>query len=117
MPYQAGPDWRSDVDYGGFDWARTPTPFWWQLEEGRMMQFRSIEEFSKAIGIDKHAIGVRKEGIFQIGGMIDYSLEAFSPGRLTLKKGYNAIDAGWWCRIWPRGSRARLLTSALMNGV
>jgi len=94
MEYQALPDWRTDVDYDGFDWDQTPTPFWWDLGTGRTRKFKDLLSFSQAVGIERHAIRVRKEELFEVTDILAYAAEPYSAKRLTLKKGCAAIDAG-----------------------
>jgi hypothetical protein len=94
MEYQALPDWRTDVDYDGFDWDQTPTPFWWDLGTGRVQYFKDLPSFSQAVGIERHAIRVRKEEIFVVPDVLAYTAEPYSTNRLTLRKGCAAIDAG-----------------------
>jgi hypothetical protein len=94
MEYQALPDWRTDVDYDGFDWDQTPTPFWWDLGSGRVQYFKDLSSFAAAVGIEQHGIRVRKEEIFEAPNVLGYVAEPFSAKRLTLKNNCTAIDAG-----------------------
>jgi hypothetical protein len=94
MEYQALPDWRTDVDYDGFDWDRTPTPFWWQLKSEKLEHFRDLASFSKAVGIEQHGVRVRKEEVFSVSDLPAYFAEPFPSRRLTLKPGSAAVDAG-----------------------
>jgi len=92
--YSARPDWRTDVDYDGFDWGSAPQPFLWNLGNGRNAAFRDVASISEAIGILKHGIAVRRQEIFEIPDLRAYALEPYSARRLTLKAGSSAIDAG-----------------------
>jgi len=94
MEYQPLPDWRTDVDYDGFDWDRTPTPFWWELTPGKSTRFKDLASFSQAVGIERHALQVRKEETFEIPDIPAYAAELFSVKRLTLRPGCAAVDAG-----------------------
>jgi hypothetical protein len=89
LPNNYAPDWRTDVDYDGFDWGDAPTAFRW--ENSKM--FPDLASFAQAVGIERHGIRVRKEAIFA-----NWSIPAaegrVSPHDLTLKLGSNAIDAG-----------------------
>jgi hypothetical protein len=86
-------DWRTDVDYDGFDWGECPEPFRWG-EKGSTKRWKDLAELSKALGVEEHAVRVRKEEIFE-----KWTVPA-DPGRvdpsvlLTLKPGSNAVDAG-----------------------
>lgn len=88
LPDTYAPDWRTDVDYDGFDWAEAPYAFRWNGA-----QYADIPSFSDAIGIERHGMRVKKEEIFE---RFDIPAE---KGRaelqnLILKAGCNAIDAG-----------------------
>jgi len=94
MEYQALPDWRTDLDFDGFDWDRTPIPFWWEAESFGRKQFPDLASFAAAVGVEKHGLRVRKEEIFEISDIPAYAAEPFSTRRLTLKAGCAAIDVG-----------------------
>jgi hypothetical protein len=94
MPAQARPDWRTDVDYDGFDWDAAPAPFLWRLEARAPQPFGDLASFAEALGIEKHAVRVRREAVFEVPDVRAYTQEPFSPRRLTLRAGCNAIDAG-----------------------
>ena len=88
LPDRYEPDWRTDVDYDGFDWAESKDAFRWNGAK-----FADVPSFSAAVGIEKHGVRVKKEDIFE-----RFNLPA-ERGRaevqdLTLKPGSNAIDAG-----------------------
>jgi len=99
LPMQR-PDWRTDVDYNGYDWGDDPkdwkTPVFrydgW-TKDVRGNYFVDLASFSKSVGIEQHGLRVRKEEVFE-----NYDLPA-TPGRvrpvvLTLRPGGNAVDAG-----------------------
>jgi hypothetical protein len=94
MEYQALPDWRTDVDYDGFDWDQTPTPFWWDLGTGRVERYKDLPSLSQAVRIERHALRVRKEELFEVPDILAYVAEPYSAKRLTLRKDCAAIDAG-----------------------
>jgi hypothetical protein len=94
IEYPEVADWKTDVDYDGFDWDQTPTPFWWNMEGAPNKTFKDLESFSAAVGIERHGIRVRRQEIFEIPDVIAYANDHFSAMRLTLKKDCNAIDAG-----------------------
>jgi hypothetical protein len=83
-----GPGWQTDVDYDGFDWGKAPFGFVWAGK-----RYREVRAFAQAIGIEKHAIRVRKEEIFAKDALADFP-GAVAPRLLTLRKGSRAIDAG-----------------------
>ena len=88
-------DWKTDVDYDGFDWGQVPVPFSWD-QPGKAWNGKGLDlqSLSTAVGIEQHAIRVEKEKIFEIPDIGAYSLESYPEKRLTLKKDCNAIDAG-----------------------
>lgn len=87
-------DWRTDVDYDGFDWSSAlkgkngkPTPFNWngaRLEDLSML--------AEQVGVEKHGIVVDKEQIFTNYAPPPYD----APHRVafTLKPDGKAVDAG-----------------------
>jgi hypothetical protein len=94
MEYQPRPEWQTDVDYDGFDWDQTPTPFWWELTPGKMTRFKDLASFAQAVGIEPHALHLLKAETFEIQDIPAYAAQLFSEKRLTLKPGCTAIDAG-----------------------
>ncbi len=94
IEYPATADWKTDVDYDGFDWDQTPTPFWWSMEGTPEKAFKDLESFSSAVGIEKHGVRVRRQEIFESTDVIAYARDHFPAMRLSLKQGCNAIDAG-----------------------
>jgi hypothetical protein len=93
------PDWRTDVDYDGFDWGadckswKEPA-FRYDLPgDVQKNYFTDIAPFAASTGIEKHGLRVRKEETFA-----EWTIPA-EPGPvprtlLTLKPGCNAADAG-----------------------
>lgn len=94
MEYQPVADWRTDVDYDGFDWGTAPVAFRWEVVPGQRRDFADLAAFAQAVGIERHARRVRKEEIFEIQDLRAYLKEPYSPRRLTLRAGSPAIDAG-----------------------
>lgn len=92
--YPASADWKTDVDYDGLDWDDTPTPFWWSVEGAPNKPFKDLESFSKAAGIEAHAVRVHRAETFDIADVIAYAKTPFTEQRLTLKEKCNSIDAG-----------------------
>lgn len=84
-------DWRTDVDYDGFDWGEAVEAFRWEKGAKR---WKDLGELSKALGIEEHAVRVRKEEIFE-KWTVPPQRERIDPSiLLTLKPGSNAVDAG-----------------------
>jgi hypothetical protein len=94
ISYSPLPNWRTDVDYDGFDWDDLATPFQWVLPNVKTETYPDLASFSQAVGIEQHGIRVKKEEIFEAPNVVDYWNSVFPKERLTLKPGCNAIDAG-----------------------
>lgn len=81
-------DWRTNLDYDGFDWNDNSLAFKWSGE-----RLETLEDFKTFSGLEENSIRVRKNEIFE-----NYSFpEIPSPAPLqylTLKNGCNAVDAG-----------------------
>lgn len=88
LPDSFVPDWRTDVDYDGFDWAEAKDAFRWNGAK-----YADVDSFSAAVGIERHGIRVKKAEIFE---RFDVPAEKGRAAlqNLTLKAGCNAIDAG-----------------------
>lgn len=83
-----------DVTDDGLDWDQAPTPFWWHLPPAKPSRFSDLAAFAQAVGIEQHALRVRKEDLFTVADLPAYLAESFPNRRLTLKPGCAAIDAG-----------------------
>ncbi len=94
MEYQPVADWRTDVDYDGFDWGGAPVAFRWEPVPGQRRDFADLASFAQAVGIERHARRLRKEELFEIQDLRAYIREPYSARRLTLRPGSPAIDAG-----------------------
>ncbi len=82
------PDWRTNLDYDGFDWGTNIYAFKW-----RNVRYHTLEDFQIASGLETNAIQVDKNVIFENFDMPE------PPGLSTIKylqltEGCNAIDAG-----------------------
>lgn len=88
LPDRFIPDWRTDVDYDGFDWAESKDAFRWN---GGI--YADVPSFAAAAGIEKHGVRVKKEEIFE---RFELPVERgwAKVQDLTLKAGSNAVDAG-----------------------
>lgn len=85
------PDWRTDVDFDGFDWGDSQKAFRW--DEGKPTYYPDIASFGAAVGIERHGMRVRKLEIFEKWN-IPLEPGPTTPFNLTLRAGCNAIDAG-----------------------
>jgi len=97
-------DWRTDVDYNGFDWGtgageRLNNPFVWDTgKDGARTAYPDIQSFSKAFGVEQHGIRVERDKIFESFTGVSYNKDK-NRGKvavqyMTLKPGCSAIDAG-----------------------
>lgn len=87
-------DWRTDVDYDGFDWSSAskgktgkPTPFNWN---GARLDDLSM--LAAAVGVERHGLVVDKDKIFSNYTPPPY--DAAHRVAFTLKADGNAVDAG-----------------------
>lgn len=90
---QSEPDWRTDADYDGFAWSKVPDmarPFWW-IGRG---QYTTLEGFARTIGIEAHAVALEMNELFEVGDVLAYAREMWSPKSLTLKPSSKAVDVG-----------------------
>lgn len=55
----AWPDWRSDLDYDGFDWGEHPAPF----RQG-VSDFADVGALTAALGIEEHGVRVTRQACF-----------------------------------------------------
>ena len=84
------PDWRTDIDYDGFDWYGNSMAFYW---DGRLHP--DVPSFSAAVGIESNGIEIDANSIFS-DFVQPRTTQSASPNYdLTLVGGANsAIDAG-----------------------
>jgi len=82
--------WMTDVDYDGFDWGDCLEAFRWDNHRKR---FKDLASFAAAVGIEQHAVRVRKEAIFT-KWEIPTQPTRLPPLHLPLKDGGAAVDAG-----------------------
>ena len=98
MPLQR-PDWRTDVDYNGYDWGedvkdwRTPAFRYNWTAVLQNCYFTDLAAFSKSTGVDKNSIRVRKEETFQTW-TVPATVGDVGPTMLELKEGATSIGAG-----------------------
>jgi hypothetical protein len=89
-PERWTPDWRTSVDYDGFDWGSSSPCFKWG---NPVQRFSSVATFATFSGIEQHAVQVNKVNLFDsLGSPSTDSL--YTRHYLTLKQGCAAIDTG-----------------------
>jgi hypothetical protein len=91
LPDRFTPNWMTDIDHDGFDWGEAKVAFRWDVV--RPGQYRDLESFSKAVGIEAHGVRVRKEEIFE-SYAVPEKPGPVGPMILALRKGSAAVDAG-----------------------
>jgi hypothetical protein len=91
LPPTWAKDWRTDVDYDGFDWGDASPAFTWEKNAKR---WKDLAELSKALGIEEHGVRVRKEEIFEKWDVPAARARLDPSILLTLRPGSNAVDAG-----------------------
>ena len=89
LPDNYTPTWMTDVDYDGFDWGASQRAFRWNNKDF----YPDIRFFAQVIGIEKHAVRVRKEEIFK-SWPIPAEPGPVPESHLELNPGSNAVDAG-----------------------
>jgi fibronectin type 3 domain-containing protein len=77
------PDWRTNVDYDGFDWNDTKYPFLWYGKK-----IATLPELAKHVGIEKNAKKVSRDELY------GKNLALNERTVLALRAGSGAIDAG-----------------------
>jgi hypothetical protein len=87
-------DWRTDLDYDGFDPGDGSFAVW---KGGK--EYADLASFAADTKLQLHGIQVKKEDVFENYpyGSIEKGNEVFLPLKfpyLTLKAGSNAVDAG-----------------------
>jgi regulation of enolase protein 1 (concanavalin A-like superfamily) len=82
-------DWRTDLDYEGFDWGTGAYPFWY----GGAVYY-DVASFSRASGLVTHGIRVFKESCFEDFQMPGPAPTPVPPHVMTLHPWCNAVDAG-----------------------
>jgi nitrous oxidase accessory protein NosD len=83
-------EWRSDLDYDGFDWHHaTSNVFKWNT-----LRYPDLASFSAATGLESHGIRIRRETCFETYNVPAPPPASVPPQFMTLKGGCEAIDAG-----------------------
>ena len=82
-------DWRTDLDYDGFDWGESTRPF---FHNGTT--YTSLESFSAGIGQEANGIRISHQTCIPTMDVPGDSPTTVPPQYLTLAAGCPAIDAG-----------------------
>ena len=82
-------DWRTDLDYDGFDWGMATNPF---VYGGQT--YPDHWSFSKASGLEKNAVRVSKAICFEDFRVPGQSPFPVPPQVMTLRAECEAVDAG-----------------------
>jgi hypothetical protein len=82
-------DWRSDLDYDGFDWGSATNPF----SYGGAVH-PDLGSFAAASGLERNGLAVSKSACFETFDVPNPPMNPVPPQTMTLKAGCNAIDTG-----------------------
>jgi hypothetical protein len=82
-------DWRSDMDYDGFDWGTATNPFTY---DG--WTYPDVWSFSNRSGLERNAVRVSKDLCFEDFQVPGPSPTPVPPHSMTLQAGCAAVDAG-----------------------
>jgi regulation of enolase protein 1 (concanavalin A-like superfamily) len=82
-------DWRTDVDYDGFDWGNASYPLVW---DGSI--YYDVPSFAQASGLEAHGIRIFKDQCFADFRVPGPTPTEIPPQLMTLRGDCNAIDAG-----------------------
>jgi hypothetical protein len=90
QPERWTPDWRTSVDYDGFDWGASNPSFKWFDPAQR---FATLAAFSSAAGIETHGMHVSSADLFD--SLFAFNADSLFPRHcLTLRPGCGAVDKG-----------------------
>jgi hypothetical protein len=90
LPERWTPDWRTDVDYDGFDWGSSSPVFKWG---DPVVRYTGLSQFTSGSGIETHGMHVDKADLFDSLG-VPGADSLYERHYLTLKAGCGAIDKG-----------------------
>jgi hypothetical protein len=82
-------DWRSDLDFDGFDWGVATNPFAYGG-----VTFPDIASFSDASNLDRHGIRVARTTCFETFDVPNAPPAPVPAQVMTLRGDCNAVDAG-----------------------
>lgn len=83
------PDWRTYLDYDGFDWGSAPYAIKWGGK-----RYPRLTDFSSATGLQTHGIQIDRNGCFTQFDIPSSPPSPMPSQYIALKAGCNAIDAG-----------------------
>jgi hypothetical protein len=82
------PDWRTNLDYDGFDWGDYVYAFKWGE------RYPDLSSFQAATGLETHAIRVDKDVCFETFDVPNAPPASVPLQFMTLRADCNAVDAG-----------------------
>ena len=82
------PDWRTNLDYDGFDWGNHIYAFKWGD------RYTDLASFTLATGLEPHGIRIDKDSCFETFDVPAAPPAAMPIQFMTLNPGCNAVDAG-----------------------
>jgi hypothetical protein len=82
-------DWRTDLDYDGFDWGTAPNPFTYGG-----VAYADLPSLSAASGLEGSGIRVAKGSCFVTFNVPTAPPSPVPPQVMTLRPDCNAVDAG-----------------------
>ncbi len=82
-------DWRTDLDYDGFDWGESTRPFWFNG-----VTYPSLESFTSSTGLEANGIRISHQTCLPTMNVPGDSPTPVPPQYLALAAGCPAIDAG-----------------------
>ena len=82
-------DWRTDIDFDGFDWGSASNPF-----EYRGVTYSTLLGLSNASGLEANGVRVWKESCFETFDVPGPAPTPVPPQVMTLQAGCPAVDAG-----------------------
>ena len=82
-------DWRTNVDYDGFDWGTATYPFFYNG-----VLYRDLLSFSNASGMERNGVRVSKAACFEDFQVPGQSPMSVPPHLMRLTAGCEAVDAG-----------------------
>ena len=82
-------DWRTDLDFDGFDWGASTRPFAYQG-----LTYRDLPSFAAASGLERHGVHVSRDTCFETFDVPGPAPTPIPPQVLSLQPGCAAMDAG-----------------------
>jgi regulation of enolase protein 1 (concanavalin A-like superfamily) len=82
-------DWRTDIDYDGFDWGNAAYPLVWNG-----LIYYDVPSFARASGLEQHGVQIFKDTCFAEFNVPGPTPTEIPPQLMTLRADCNALDAG-----------------------